>query len=104
MMSNADRRTFLKMLGGGAAAAAASGSILRALANPPDAKDEFFMFIHAQGGGDVTLWSDPRNENKGLADPATTKPINTAAPTQWKDDSTALDPSAYSSVPGQPPR
>ena len=26
---------------------------------------EFFVFIHAQGGWDVTLWSDPR-ESEGF--------------------------------------
>ena len=41
-----------------------------------EAKDEFFIFIHASGGWDVTLWSDPRNERKGLVDPASTTQLH----------------------------
>jgi hypothetical protein len=66
------RRTFLKVLGGAAAAGVASAPFLRALADPPSGQNEFFIFIHASGGWDVTLWSDPRNERVGLVEPAST--------------------------------
>lgn len=64
------RRTFLKVLGGAAGATFASAPLFRALADPPGGQNEFFIFIHAAGGWDVTLWSDPRNERQGLCEPA----------------------------------
>ena len=80
------RRTFLKVLGGGAAAGLTAGPLLRALADPTGAGDgEFFIFIHAAGGWDVTLWADPRNEKKGLVDPATTANTDTSTLGRWKD-------------------
>lgn len=63
------RRDLLGMLGGGALASLLLGP-RRALADAPG--DEFFVFIHAAGGWDVTLWADPRNERKGLVEPAHT--------------------------------
>ncbi|HEX4419528.1 MAG TPA: DUF1501 domain-containing protein, partial [Kofleriaceae bacterium] len=51
--------------------------------------DEFFIFIHAAGGWDVTLWADPRNERKGLVEPASTDNTDIAPITHWK--SVALD-------------
>jgi len=57
------RRRFLKVLSG-SAIAALTGSPLTALAQAATKENEgeFFVFIHASGGWDVTLWSDPRNE------------------------------------------
>ena len=52
------RRTALKLLG-----ALALPRPLWAAAK--HASDELFIFIHASGGWDVTLWSDPRNERAG---------------------------------------
>src|SRR5215470_674069 len=67
------RRTFLQVAGAGAAAAAWRWPMFRAVAGPgSNTTDEFFVFIHAAGGWDVTLWADPRNEKKGIVDPATT--------------------------------
>lgn len=91
-----NRRLFLKILGGLSAAAGASAPLYRALAGPPDAKDEFFVFIHAQGGWDVTLSLDPRHEAKGLVDPATTKNIDYASLTRWENDSAPIDGDEYS--------
>jgi len=79
-----DRRSFLKCLGGAGAAAAAS-PLLRAFANPAAGADEFFIFIHAAGGWDVTVGLDPRWEAKGLIDPATTKNLDYAVLKKWKD-------------------
>lgn len=84
-----DRRTFLKVLGAGTASAFAApsllgGPVMRALADTPASK-EFFILIHAAGGWDVTLWSDPRNQQKGLVDPATTDTVTTAGVTSWID-------------------
>jgi hypothetical protein len=82
------RRTFLTALGGGAAALALRKP-LWAAATAPTASDEFFIFIHAAGGWDVTLWADPRNERKGLVDPASSENTDLAPLTHWK--STKLD-------------
>lgn len=81
---NVNRRSFLKCLGGAGAAAAAS-PLLRAFANPTAGADEFFVFIHASGGWDVTVGLDPRFEPKGLVDPATTKNLDYAVLKKWKD-------------------
>jgi uncharacterized protein (DUF1501 family) len=49
------------------------------------AADEFFIFIHANGGWDVTLWADPRNERKGIVDPASTANTDSNLVRQWSD-------------------
>lgn len=85
--ANSGRRTFLKTLGGAGAVIAAGAPVLRALAeDKATTSDDFFVLIHAQGGWDVTLWSDPRNEDKGLVDPATDKVISTEGLKRWVDD------------------
>ncbi len=89
------RRNFLKIVGSLGAAAAAS-PLYRAFAGPGAGTDEFFVFIHAQGGWDVTLGLDPRNEKTGLIVPATTKNIDYASLTRWENDSAALDGDEYS--------
>ncbi len=85
------RRTVLQLLGGGAAALAMRRPLwaAAAAATGSRATDEFFVFIHASGGWDVTLWADPRNERKGLVEPASTDNTETAALTHWHG--TALD-------------
>src|SRR5437660_4927829 len=84
------RRHFLKVLGtAGAGMAASQLPLMRAVAAAPAAGDEFFIFIHASGGWDVTLWSDPRNERRGLVEPASTDNTDITALHHWK--STALD-------------
>ncbi len=75
-----NRRTMLQLFGAGAAALAFRKP-LWALAAPTD---EFFIFIHASGGWDITLWADPRNEKKGLVDPATTENTDIGQLTHWK--------------------
>jgi hypothetical protein len=79
-----NRRTALKLLGGGAAATFAMRRPLWAAAAAPSSADDFFIFIHAGGGWDVTLWADPRNEKKGLIDPATTENTDIAPLLHWK--------------------
>jgi hypothetical protein len=84
------RRHFLKVLGSaGAGMAAAQLPLMEAFAAAPAASDEFFIFVHASGGWDVTLWSDPRNERKGIVEPASTDNTDLTALTHWK--SVALD-------------
>lgn len=61
-----NRRTMLKLLGGGAASIALRPQLFAAGVKT----DQFFIIIHAAGGWDVTLWADPRNERKGLIEPA----------------------------------
>ncbi|WP_437732718.1 DUF1501 domain-containing protein [Sorangium sp. So ce1335] len=64
----------------------AFGLPARALAAQGNAAtDEFFVFIHASGGWDVTLWADPRNEARGLVEPATTDNTDTAPLRLWVD-------------------
>lgn len=86
-----NRRTALKVLGGAAAAGLVSQPLFRALADPPLAEDDFFIFIHASGGWDVTVGLDPRNESRGLIDPATTDFVDSAGLTQWTDEPIGTD-------------
>jgi uncharacterized protein (DUF1501 family) len=82
------RRSFLRLAAGGAAGAfgaLASSPIARALADDPAAQTEFFVFIHASGGWDVTLWADPRNERRGIIDPATTDNTDVSQLHKWSD-------------------
>ena len=82
-MTDLNRRKFLKVLGTGAGAAFASVPLYRAFAGASGGADEFFIFIHASGGWDVTLWSDPRNEAKGLVDPASTTSCTVTGVKRW---------------------
>src|SRR5207245_2948533 len=75
----------------GAGMAASQLPLMRAVAAAPLASDEFFIFIHASGGWDVTLWADPRNERKGLVEPASTENTDITQLHHWK--STPLDSS-----------
>lgn len=95
-----DRRNFIKCLGGAGAAALASGPLMRAFA-APSGEGEFFIFIHAAGGWDVTVGLDPRWEAKGLVDPATTKNLDYNALKKWKDGG-AIDDGGNSFAPVQP--
>ena len=80
------RRTFLKTLGGGAIAAVAGLPSRRAAAELAKAREsEFFIFIHAAGGWDVTLWADPRNELRGIVHPASTENTDTSQLRRWVD-------------------
>jgi hypothetical protein len=74
-----NRRSVLQMFGAGAATFA-----LRPLWAAGATSEEFFVFIHASGGWDVTLWADPRNEKKGIVDPASTDNTDVAPLTRWK--------------------
>ncbi|MBL8603872.1 MAG: DUF1501 domain-containing protein [Myxococcales bacterium] len=80
-----ERRTFLKVLGAATAAGVSSQPLFSALADPPVAPDEFFVFIHASGGWDVTVGLDPRNEARGIIDPASTQWVDTAVLRNWRD-------------------
>lgn len=79
-----NRRSFLKVLGSAAASGALSFPVVRALADAPIKTDDCFIVIHASGGWDVTLWSDPRNEFAGLVDPATEDIVDIDGVTNWK--------------------
>jgi len=83
--SLASRRSFLRFATAGAAVALTDGPIARALAETSVGETEFFVFIHASGGWDVTLWADPRNEKRGIVDPATTDNTDTAQLHKWVD-------------------
>jgi hypothetical protein len=79
------RRTFLKLLSGGLVAAM-TGLPDVALADVTAAQQsEFFIFIIALGGWDVTLWADPRNEMKGIVHPASTTNTDTSQLKKWVD-------------------
>jgi hypothetical protein len=81
------RRRFLKVLSGGAVAAFTGMLPLRSMADvATKANDgEFFVFIHASGGWDVTLWADPRNELRGIVHPASTENTDKGALRLWVD-------------------
>jgi uncharacterized protein (DUF1501 family) len=78
------RRNFLKLVGTASAAVLARNRPLFAAA-ADGADSDFFIFVHASGGWDVTLWSDPRNERKGLVEPASTANTDIAGLKHWKD-------------------
>jgi hypothetical protein len=83
------RRQFLRGGLGLGALLAGSGPLGRALAAPPAqraAGGEFFVFIHAAGGWDVTLFADPRNSRAGLVEPASTANTDTAPLRLWQDE------------------
>jgi Protein of unknown function (DUF1501) len=80
------RRTFLRVLSAGAATAVAGLPTIDALADATLAgQPEFFVFIIALGGWDVTLWSDPRNEVRGIVHPASTENTDTSQIKRWVD-------------------
>lgn len=81
-MKTQPRRNFLKLLGGVSAAALAHGPLMRAFADPNS--DQYFIFIHASGGWDVSLWSDPRNAIEGLVRPASTLNTDITGLQHWK--------------------
>lgn len=80
------RRTFLKVLGAGAAAATTS-PMFEALAQmmPGAPSTEFFIFIHAQGGWDITVSLDPRNVKQDIVMPASTDSIDPSGLLHWTD-------------------
>jgi uncharacterized protein DUF1501 len=75
------RRSVLQLLG--------ALALPRVAWSTPRAAEQFFVFVHASGGWDVTLWADPRNERKGLVEPASTDNTDIAPITRWK--ATKLD-------------
>jgi hypothetical protein len=80
------RRTLFGLAGLGALGVLAR-PMLSAIAAPSkiSGEDEFFIFVHANGGWDVTLWADPRNEHKGIVDPASTANTDTGLVRSWRD-------------------
>jgi uncharacterized protein (DUF1501 family) len=73
-MEKLSRRDVLKAIGAAGAGLSALPLWTRqAAAVAAPAQDEFFLFIQAAGGWDVMLWADPRNERKGLVEPASTE-------------------------------
>jgi len=80
------RRTFLKVLSAGAASAVAGLPTIASMADVAAASSpDFFLFIIALGGWDVTLWADPRNELRGIVHPASTENTDTAPLKRWVD-------------------
>lgn len=73
------RRTFLQLV-----SAAGAATMTRPLWAAAKDTEQFFIFIHAAGGWDVTLWADPRNERTGLVEPASTDNTEIATLTHWK--------------------
>ena len=85
-MLTSNRRGFLKCIAAASAAAAITSPLVKAVADGSAGENEFFIFIHAAGRWDVTLFADPRNEPVGLIDPATTRNTDTAVLKRWADD------------------
>jgi hypothetical protein len=83
---NTTRRTFLKVLAASAAAGWAGLPSVDSLADVAASNgSEFFVFLIALGGWDVTLWADPRNEMRGIIHPASTENTDTAPVKRWVD-------------------
>jgi hypothetical protein len=89
------RRRFLKLLGLGSAATLLRGPLSRAFAQVPTDSKDFFIVIHQAGGWDVTLWSDPRNEVKGLINPPSTDTCQTDGVTGWINQKLDADTSTF---------
>ena len=81
------RRTFLQVLSAGAAVAWAGLPAHAAMADVARTTNEteFFVFLIALGGWDVTLWADPRNEVRGIIHPASTENTDTSQLKRWVD-------------------
>lgn len=75
------RRAALQMILGGIATLGARRRLWAAMAQKPD---DYFVVIHAEGGWDVTLWSDPRNERKGIVEPPSTENMDPGGLRLWK--------------------
>jgi hypothetical protein len=81
------------------AASLATTPLFRAFADPKATSDEFFIFIHALGGWDVTLSLDPRFEQKGLVNPASTANTDITQIRRWTSGTATLDDGGVSYVP-----
>lgn len=92
------RRALLKAAAGAALSGVLGLPAGALAAQGKAAEDEFFLFIHASGGWDVTLWSDPRNESKGLVTPATTDNTDTAPLRLWADAPAAGGAKSFAKV------
>lgn len=98
------RRAFLRaarLAGLGVAGLGVGGSLGRALfaataAAPAD--HEFFVFVHAAGGWDVTLWADPRNERRGLVEPGSTDNLDPGPVKLWVDQKLDEDTQTFAVV------
>ncbi len=101
-MISSGRRSFLKALAGIGAASVCSAPMFRAFAGPSAASDEFFVFIHALGGWDVTLCTDPRWEEAGLVNPASTLNSDVSMIRNWTNGAAALSDGSYSFTPIRP--
>lgn len=80
-----NRRSFFKSLASAVALGLGGGVVARAQAAGAVRDGELFVFVHAAGGWDVTLFADPRNEKRGIVAPATTENLETGPLTLWKD-------------------
>jgi hypothetical protein len=83
---NPQRRKFLEVLGVGAAGVATS-PMFEAFAQmmPGAPSTEYFLFIHAAGGWDVTVSLDPRNARNDIVEPASTDTVDTSGLLRWTD-------------------
>src|ERR1700690_396023 len=80
------RRNVLRVLAASAAAAVTGLPTIDALADVTAHSDsDFFVFLIALGGWDVTLWADPRNELRGIVHPASTENTDTSQLKHWVD-------------------
>jgi hypothetical protein len=73
------------VIAGAAAAYAGLPSVESVAAAAAAVDSQFFVFIIAAGGWDVTLWADPRNELRGIIHPASTDNTDTGPLRRWVD-------------------
>src|SRR5262249_40973190 len=80
------RRSFFKLLSGGAALAVSTLPPAGSEADVAKRNDsEFFIFIFARGGWDATLGAAPRNEPRGIINPASTDNTDKSLLRLWSD-------------------
>ncbi len=93
-----DRRAFLTACS--VAGLGVSGVLGRALfaATKAAAEQEFFVFVHASGGWDVTLFADPRNERRGIVEPGSTDNLDPAPVERWVDKKLDEDTNTFEIV------
>jgi hypothetical protein len=94
-----ERRRFLKVLGG-AMAAFSTAPLMRAVASDKVSQDDFYVFVHAFGGWDITLSLDPQVTRTSAIEPPHTGNTNSNGIRYWTNR--ALDGASFTFEPIRP--